>query len=60
MHRSEDHAAGVQQSSASVVLLQIHARVEAGHLIGVAVEHQRLAASKNSPMRRSVAWLQRG
>ena len=43
---------------------QVHARVKARHLIAVAVEHQRrpplCEQAVASPIRRSVAWLQRG
>ena len=44
------------------LLTQIHPGVEAGDLIGIAVEHERGLAlfPDGAPMRRSVFWLQRG
>ena len=55
---------GLKEASriASEVLAQVHAVVQGGHLVPVAIEHQRGAALfiEGQPMRRSVFWLQRG
>jgi hypothetical protein len=64
MHEQLVHGASAVAEPRSEVLLQVHARIQLADLRFVAVEHQRLALlgeqPPSSPMRRSVAWLQRG
>src|SRR5262245_15280791 len=49
--RQSNHTAALRlrwarRVTASIELAQVHARVERGHLVGVAVEHERLAAAE--------------